>query len=134
MPMFDPATRVLIIDDASSMRQTVKVILEGFGLKDITEATNGNNGWELLNLANPPIGLILSDQNMPECTGSELLKRVRADARFNKVPFILVTSEGEKQMIVDAIKAGVSNYITKPVDAETLKKKLEATADKFSKM
>ena len=134
MPMFDPATRVLIIDDASSMRQTVKIILEGFGLKDITEATNGNNGWELLNLANPPIGLILSDQNMPECTGSELLKRVRADARFNKVPFILVTSEGEKQMIVDAIKAGVSNYITKPVDPETLKKKLEATADKFSKM
>jgi two-component system chemotaxis response regulator CheY len=63
----------------------------------------------------------------------EFLKRVRADAKFAKVPFLLVTSEGEKQMIVDAIKAGVSNYVTKPVDSESLKKKLEATAEKMSK-
>jgi len=131
MPMFDAKTRVLIADDASSMRLTVKAMLNGFGLNDVTEATNGNNAWELLNAANPPIGLILSDQNMPECTGIEFLKRVRADAKYNTVPFLLVTSEGEKQMIVDAIKAGVSNYVTKPVDAEALKKKLEATAEKF---
>ena len=132
MPMFDSKTRVLIADDASSMRLTVKAMLNNFGLMDVTEATNGNNAWELLNAANPPIGLILSDQNMPECTGMEFLKRVRADAKFNGVPFLLVTSEGEKQMIVDAIKAGVSNYVTKPVDADALKKKLEATADKFA--
>ena len=132
MPMFDAKTRVLIADDASSMRLTVKAMLNGFGLNDVTEATNGNNAWELLNAANPPIGLILSDQNMPECTGIEFLKRVRADAKFNAVPFLLVTSEGEKQMIVDAIKAGVSNYVTKPVDADALKKKLEATAEKFA--
>ena len=133
MPMFDAATRVLIADDASSMRLTVKAMLNSFGLNDVTEATNGNNAWELLNSANPPIGLILSDQNMPECTGMEFLKRVRADAKFAKIPFLLVTSEGEKQMIVDAIKAGVSNYVTKPVDADALKKKLEATAEKMAK-
>lgn len=133
MPMFDAATRILIADDASSMRLTIKAMLNGFGLNDVTEATNGNNAWELLNAANPPIGLILSDQNMPECTGMEFLKRVRADAKFAKIPFLLVTSEGEKQMIVDAIKAGVSNYVTKPVDAEALKKKLEAVVEKMAK-
>jgi len=131
--MFDAATRILIADDASSMRLTIKAMLNGFGLNDVTEATNGNNAWELLNAANPPIGLILSDQNMPECTGMEFLKRVRADAKFAKIPFLLVTSEGEKQMIVDAIKAGVSNYVTKPVDAEALKKKLEAVVEKMAK-
>ena len=131
MAMFPATTRVLIADDAPSMRLTVKSMLNGFGLTDVTEATNGANAWDLLNQANPPIGLILSDHNMPECTGLDFLKKVRADAKFAKVPFLLLTSEGEKQMSVDAIKAGVSNYVTKPVDPETLKKKLEATAEKF---
>ena len=61
----------------------------------------------------------------------DLLKRVRADAKFAKVPFILVTSEAEKQVIVEAVKLGVSNYVTKPLDAEALRKKLEAVADKL---
>jgi two-component system chemotaxis response regulator CheY len=82
-------------------------------------------------MASPPIQLILSDLNMPECTGMDLLKRVRADAKFAKVPFILVTSEAEKQVIVEAVKLGVSNYVTKPLDAEALRKKLEAVADKL---
>jgi two-component system chemotaxis response regulator CheY len=68
---------------------------------------------------------------MPECTGLEFLKRVRADAKFASIPFILVTSESEKQMIVDTIKAGVSNYVTKPLDQEALRKKMAAVAEKL---
>ena len=133
MPMFAPTTRVLIVDDAASMRLAIKGIMNGLGFNDITEATNGNNAWELLNSATPPIQLILSDQNMPECTGMEFLKKVRADEKFKSIPFLMVTSEGEKQMILEAVKAGVSNYVTKPVDADMLKKKLESTADKLGK-
>jgi len=131
MAMFPPSTRVLIADDAPSMRMTVKTILNGLGFTDITEAVNGANGWDLLNQASPPIQLILSDHNMPECTGLDFLKKVRADEKFKAVPFLLVTSEAEKQMIIDAIKAGVSNYVTKPLDAAALKKKLEAVAEKL---
>ncbi len=133
MPMFDLKTRVLIVDDAASMRMTVKNMLTEIGFSDFTEAGNGFLGFDALEKASPPIGLVFSDQNMPECTGLEFLKKVRADAKYNGVPFIMVTSEGEKQMILDAIKAGASNYVTKPVDLEALKTKLEKTAERFLK-
>ena len=133
MPMFDAKTRVLIVDDAASMRVTVRNMLAELGFSDFTEAANGFLGFEALEKASPPIGIVFSDQNMPECTGLEFLKRVRADAKYNGVPFIMVTSEGEKQMILDAIKAGASNYITKPVEMDQLKTKLEKTAERFLK-
>jgi len=129
--MFGPDTRILIVDDTSTMRITMKNMLASLGFKNVVEAVNGNNAWDALNQNTPPIQLVLSDYKMPECTGVELLRKLRADARFVKLPFILVTAEGEKTTLMEAIQAGASNYILKPVEAETLKQKLEATAEKM---
>ena len=131
MPSFPSSTRILIVDDASSMRLTLKNYLQSLGYTSITEATNGVNAWTTLEAAQASFDLILSDHNMPECTGLELLRRVKADPRFKAIPFLMVTSEGEKQMIVDAIQAGAANYVTKPLDLEILKKKLDSTAQKL---
>jgi two-component system chemotaxis response regulator CheY len=129
--MFSPDTRILIVDDSLSMRLNIRNMLSNLGFKDIIEAVDGNKAWEALQQSTPAVQLVLSDQNMPDCTGMDFLKKVRSDETFKKLPFIMVTSEGEKSMILSAINAGVSNYITKPVDAETLRKKLEATAEKL---
>jgi two-component system chemotaxis response regulator CheY len=81
--------------------------------------------------SNPPIGLIISDWNMPNCSGLDLLKRVRGDSRFKKLPFILVTAEAEQHQILEAVKAGVDQYVVKPFNQETLKVKLELAHKKF---
>ena len=70
------------------------------------------------------MGLILSDQNMPECTGIEFLKKVRADAKFAKLPFVMVTSEGDRTFLLEALKAGASDIAIKPVTADLLKEKI----------
>ncbi len=130
--MFDPKTRILVIDDMMTMRKLVSKICKELGFTDITEASDGAQGWEAINSANPPFGLIISDWNMPNTTGLDLLKRVRADSRFVKLPFVLVTAEAEQHQVVEAIKAGVSNYVVKPFTAESLKEKLEAAYKKMS--
>jgi two-component system chemotaxis response regulator CheY len=129
--MFASTTRVLVVDDMMTMRKIVKKIGTEIGFTDITEATDGNQAWEVISNAKPPIGLIISDWNMPNCTGLELLKRLRADHRYKKTPFILVTAEAEQSQIVDAIKAGVDQYVVKPFAKDDLVKKLEAVHKKF---
>jgi two-component system chemotaxis response regulator CheY len=131
--MFAPNTRVLIIDDMSTMRKIIKKICTEIGFTDLSEAENGNQGWELISKATPPIGLIISDWNMPNFSGLELLKKVRADANFKKTPFILVTAEAEQTQVMDALKAGVDQYVVKPFGKEDLIKKLEMVHKKYSK-
>lgn len=130
--MFDPKTRVLICDDMMTMRKIIGKVCKELGFTDLTEAVDGNLGWAALNQATPPIGLIISDWNMPNCTGLEFLKKVRADAKFSKLPFVMVTAEAEQHQILDAVKSGVSSYVTKPFTAETLKDKLEAVHKKHA--
>ena len=122
--MFNPNTRILIIDDMLTMRKIIKKNLAEFGLKDVQEAADGNLGWNALCAANPPIQLIISDWNMPNCTGLELLKKVRADAKYAKLPFVMLTAEAEGHQVKEALAAGVSNYVIKPFTPETLKAKL----------
>ncbi len=129
--MFANTTRVLVIDDMMTMRKIVKKICAEIGFTDVTEATDGNQAWEVISNANPPIGLVISDWNMPNCTGLELLKRLRADHRYKKTPFLLVTAEAEQSQIVDAAKAGVDQYVVKPFAKEDLVKKLEAVHKKY---
>lgn len=121
--MFPASTKVLIIDDMKTMRRLVAKALTDLGFQHITEAEDGAKGWEALS-ANADIGLVVSDWNMPNCTGLDLLKRVRSDSRFNKLPFVLVTAESEKAQVIEALKVGASAYVVKPFDAETLKTKL----------
>ncbi len=129
--MFDPSTRILVIDDMMTMRKLVSKVCKELGFMDLTEASDGALGWEALANAKPPIGLVISDWNMPNCTGFDLLKRVRGDQRFKELPFVMVTAESENSQVIDAIKAGVSNYIIKPFTADTLKEKLEAVHKKI---
>lgn len=130
--MFDPKTRVLVVDDMMTMRKIVIKNLKDMGFTDIQDAADGNLAFDALSKSNPPIGLIISDWNMPNCSGLDFLKKLRADPKFAKTPFIMLTAEAEKHQIIEAIKSGVTNYMVKPFTADILKQKLEETHKKVS--
>lgn len=130
--MFDLRTKILVVDDMSTMRKLVIRTCQAIGFTDFVEANDGAVAWETLG-ATPGIGLIISDWNMPNCTGFDFLKRVRADARFRHLPFMLVTAESEKQQIMDAIKSGCSGYVIKPFTQDTLRDRLEEAQKRILK-
>lgn len=129
--MFDLKTRVLVVDDMLTMRKIVSKILKEIGFTDITEAVDGTAAWQSIEGANPSFGLVISDWNMPNCTGLDLLRRVRGSPKFAPLPFILVTAEAEQHQILEAVKAGVSHYVTKPFTAELLREKIEQVHKKL---
>ncbi len=114
---------VMIVDDFATMRRIVKNILTQLGFKNFVEADDGSVAWEMLQ--KNPADFIVSDWNMPKMTGIELLKKVRADDNLKDIPFLMVTAEAQKENIVEAVKARVSNYIVKPFTPETLGEKIE---------
>ncbi len=114
---------VMIVDDFATMRRIVKNILTQLGFKNFVEADDGSTAWEMLQ--KQPVDFIVSDWNMPKMTGIDLLKRVRADDRLEETPFLMVTAEAQKENIIEAVKARVSNYIVKPFTPETLGEKIE---------
>jgi two-component system, chemotaxis family, chemotaxis protein CheY len=123
--VFDLKTKVLVVDDMSIMRKIVSKALRLIGFADITEAVDGKDAWEKVSSARPEFGLIISDWNMPRMTGLELLKHVRNNELLSKTPFLLVTAEGEKHQVAEALILGVDQYVIKPFNHETLKNKLE---------
>lgn len=130
--MFDPNIKVLVVDDMSTMRKLVGKVLKEMGFSDITEAADGIKAWEAVTSSTTPFGLIISDWNMPNCTGLDFLKRVRSDQKYKKTPFILVTAEAEQHQIVEAVKAGVDQYVVKPFNKEALQAKLELVYKKYA--
>lgn len=126
--MFDLKTKVLIVDDMLTMRKIVTKVMRGIGFTDIVEAQDGNEAWEKIQRGD--IGLVISDWNMPNCTGLEFLKRVRADEKLSKTPFILVTAEAEQSQVAEAIKSGVDQYVVKPFSQDSLIVKLESAHKK----
>ncbi len=128
--MFDPKTRILVVDDMMTMRKLVMKNCKDLGFSDFTEAANGALAWEAIAAANPPFGLIISDWNMPNTSGLDLLKRVRSDSRFGKLPFIMVTAETDKAQIIQAIQSGVTDYVVKPFTAEALRDKIQSAYNK----
>ncbi|MDY0123947.1 chemotaxis response regulator CheY [Sulfurimonas sp.] len=117
--------KLLVVDDSSTMRRIIKNTLARLGHKDILEGADGVEGWSALD-ANPDIDMLITDWNMPEMNGLELVKKVRADDRFKDLPIIMVTTEGGKAEVITALKAGVNNYIVKPFTPQVLKEKLGA--------
>ena len=117
--------KLLVVDDSSTMRRIIKNTLARLGYKDILEGGDGLEGWAAMD-ANPDIEMLITDWNMPEMNGLELVKKVRADARFKDLPIIMVTTEGGKAEVITALKAGVNNYIVKPFTPQVLKEKLAA--------
>lgn len=130
--MFDPKTRVLVVDDMSTMRKIVIKILKELGFTDFTEAADGSLAWEAVSNAEVPFGLIISDWNMPNCSGLDFLKRVRSDQRVKKTPFLLVTAEAEQHQVAEAVKAGVDQYVVKPFSKESIQSKLESVHKKYA--
>lgn len=117
--------RVLVVDDYSTMRRILRNLLTQLGFTDIEEAQDGSSALEKLRNSKP-VDVIISDWNMQPVSGLQLLQQVRADQKFAKLPFVMVTAESSSENVVAAKKAGVSNYIIKPFNAQTLKSKLEA--------
>ena len=117
--------KLLVVDDSSTMRRIIKNTLARLNYKDIVEGEHGVEAWEYLD-ANADIDMLITDWNMPEMNGLELVKKVRADERFADMPIIMVTTEGGKAEVITALKAGVNNYIVKPFTPQVLKEKLGA--------
>ena len=115
---------VLIVDDQQSMRGICKYILNQLGFKDIVEARNGRDALGKLERIN--IDLIISDWNMEDIDGLTLLKVIRKHPKTKTMPFIMATGRSDKEQVKEAIVAGVNNYIIKPFDAGSMKKKIEA--------
>lgn len=121
--------RILVIDDFQTMRRIVINLLRQLGFSNVTEAEDGVAAWNKLDAEK--IDLIVSDWNMPNMDGFELLKKVRASEKYKTTPFIMVTAEGKRENVIAAVQAGVSNYIVKPFNAATLKEKLEKVLGAF---
>lgn len=132
--MFPEDTRILIADDMPTIRELVKNQLRAMGLKNTIEASDGELALAAVIKAadgGDPIKLIISDWNMPNLTGLEFLKQIRANARFAKTPFILLTSETERDQVTEAILAGVNQYIVKPFSPKSFEDKLKAVWTKM---
>lgn len=125
--MLDLKMKVLVVDDFSTMRRILKNVLKQIGYSDIEEAEDGNSA--LARLRQGGFGLVVSDWNMPNMTGLDLLKAIRADNALNNMPVLMVTAEAKKENVMDAIKAGVNNYVVKPFTADVLKDKIEKIFD-----
>lgn len=117
--------KLLVVDDSSTMRRIIKNTLIRLNYKDVLEGEDGVEGWDMLD-KNPDVDMLITDWNMPNMNGLELVKKVRADERFLDMPIIMVTTEGGKAEVITALKAGVNNYIVKPFTPAVLKEKLGA--------
>ena len=120
--MFNPDMDVLVVDDASAMRRIIRGLLKELGFKNIREAENGQTALE--ELKRKKSDFVVSDWNMPVMNGIDLLRAIRSDDALKSVPVLMVTAEAKQENIIEAVKAGVSNYIVKPFNAQTLQEKL----------
>ena len=118
-----PDMKILVVDDFPTMRRIVKTLMRQNGYTNFVEAEDGVQGLKMLEEM-PDIEFVVSDWNMPNMTGLEFLKAVRASPKFKHLPFLMVTAEAEKENIIEAVKNGVSNYIVKPFTGATLQEKL----------
>ena len=116
--------KVLVVADSVAIRQIIKKNLKELGFSELMEAENGAAG--LKKASEEPVDLIVSDWNMPNMTGLEFLKAVRADAGLKRIAFIMVTSEVDKEKIMEAVQAGVDQYLVKPFNAMQLEEKIKA--------
>jgi two-component system chemotaxis response regulator CheY len=124
------ALKVLVVDDQNSVRQMTRITLEQIGVRHIHEAENGVKAIDTA--STQPLDLIISDYNMPEMDGLQLLQAVRGHPAARRVPFILVTGRGDRELVVKAAQAGANNYVVKPFTADILKTKIEQVIGRLS--
>lgn len=118
----DKNTRFLVVDDFSTMRRILRNLLKELGFTNVDEAEDGQAA--LHKLRSQTFDFVVSDWNMPNMTGIELLRNVRADAQLKHLPFLMITAEAKRENIIEAAQAGASGHIVKPFTAATLEEKL----------
>ena len=128
--MFDLSTKILVVDDMATVRRIIAKMCTDIGFKEVIEAADGESAWTAINTSVPPIGLVLSDWNMPKLSGPDLVKRIRSDVRYRNTPVILITTEAESKKIVEAAASGIDDYIVKPFPLDTLVTKIKKTYEK----
>ena len=124
------ALKVLIVDDQFSVRQMTRMTLQQLGIRYIHESENGKDAFEKAVIQ--PLDLIISDYNMPEMDDLGLLRAVRGHPVVRRVPFILLTGRGDKELVVKAAQAGANNYLIKPFTTAILRSKIEQVMGKLS--
>lgn len=121
--------RILIVDDFSTMRRIVRNLLRELGFTSFDEAEDGVQALSKLQAGH--FDFIVSDWNMPNMQGIDLLRAIRADPKLQHLPVLLVTAEAKRENILEAAQAGVNGYIVKPFTAETLREKLDAVFNRL---
>jgi two-component system, chemotaxis family, chemotaxis protein CheY len=119
----DKNMKILIVDDFSTMRRIIKNLLRDLGFNNTSEADDGSTALPMLQSGN--FDFLITDWNMPNMPGIDLLRAVRADEKLKSMPVLLVTAEAKRDQIVEAAQAGVNGYIIKPFTAETLREKID---------
>ncbi len=121
--------KILVVDDFSTMRRIVKNLLRELGYNNVEEADDGTTAFEKLKSGD--FDFVITDWNMPNMPGIELLNAIRKDPKLKDLPVLMVTAEAEKEKVITAVKAGVNNYVVKPFTAATLKEKIDAIIEKL---
>lgn len=126
--MADKNLKFLVVDDFSTMRRIIRNLLKELGYINVDEAEDGMVA--LQKLKSGSFQFVISDWNMPNMTGIELLRSIRADAALGHLPVLMVTAEAKKENIIAAAQAGASGYVVKPFTAATLEEKLNKIFEK----
>ncbi|MBW7566017.1 chemotaxis response regulator CheY [Chromobacterium subtsugae] len=129
--MSDKNMKFLVVDDFSTMRRIVRNLLKELGFTNVDEAEDGQVA--LHKLKTQSFDFVVSDWNMPNMTGIELLKAVRADPQLKHLPFMMITAEAKRENIIEAAMAGASGYIVKPFTAATMEEKMNKIFQNMNK-
>jgi two-component system chemotaxis response regulator CheY len=121
---FGKQFNILVVDDHSLTRTMVKAILRGIGFENVLQAENGAAAVDIV--MSEPVDLVICDWNMPEANGLDVLRTLRADARFKKLPFLMLTAEAYRENVTAALEAGVTDYVIKPFTSDVLIDKLDS--------
>ena len=121
--MVDANMKFLVVDDFSTMRRIVRNLLKELGFTNVQEAEDGVDG--LSKLKGGDFDFVVSDWNMPNMTGIDMLRAIRADPELKHLPVLMVTAEAKRENIIEAAQAGASGYVVKPFTAGTLDEKLK---------
>lgn len=122
--MADPNMKILVVDDFSTMRRIVRNLLKELGFANVHEAEDGVQGLNKLR-GEGDFAFVVSDWNMPNMTGIDMLRAIRSDDKLKHLPVLMVTAEAKRENIIEAAQAGASGYVVKPFTAATLDEKLQ---------
>jgi two-component system, chemotaxis family, chemotaxis protein CheY len=127
--MVDKNLKFLVVDDFSTMRRIIRNLLKELGFTNVDEAEDGAVGFQKLKAGN--FQFVITDWNMPNMTGIQLLRAIRAESTLRGLPVLMVTAEAKKENIIEAAQAGANGYIVKPFTAATLDEKLGKIFEKM---